>query len=241
MSRATSPSERRPGERGASLVELLVATAIGLSLAALFGHTVAVYQSGYNRAVTRVNDGQQANFALALMAAETETMLTTPRSSTCPAGGLDLAEGRLEFAANLYDRSTSLREETSTGESEVVVTGGAFEVDDLVMVTDVRDPTDPSDDVADCTRIIDISASRWTVERPWARPYPAGSPVVLVNRVAYALARGLLMRTQDGGTQRVAQGVSEFSVRVEESTVLMRLVMRETGSWTRRVALEGGG
>lgn len=241
MSRLTPRSERRPGERGASLVELLAATAVGLSLAALFGHTVTVYQSGYNRATTRVNDGQQAHFALALMAAETETLLTTPRSSTCPDGGIHLGDGRLEFAANLYDRSTSLQEATPIGESTVVVTGGSFEVDDLVMVTDVRDPTDPSDDAADCARITDISASRWTLERPLAQPYPAGSPVVLVNRVAYALARGLLMRTQDGGTQRVAQGVSEFSVRVEESSVLMRLVMRETGSWTRRVALEGGG
>jgi hypothetical protein len=238
----TPRSERRRGERGASLVELLAATAVGLCLAALFGHTATVYQSGYNRATTRVNDGQQAKFALALMAAEAEALLTTPRSSTCPAGGIHLADGRLEFAANLYDRSTSLREEAPIGESAVVVqTGGSFEVDDLMMVTDVRDPTDPSDDVADCARIIDISASRWTLERPFARPFPAGSPVVLVNRVAYALVRGLLMRTQDGGTQRVAQGVSEFSVRVEESSVLMRLVMRETGPWSRRVALEGGG
>ncbi len=243
MTRSRPHTKGRPGERGATLVELLVAASIGLSLAALLAHTMTAYQTGYHRAATRVSESQQAHFALALMAAEVETLLKPPASASCPAEGIHRADGRLEFSANLYDRSTGLRDDAPAGGSEMVVEeGSGFEVEDLVMVVDVQDPTDPGDDVADCARINEIRANRWTLGQALARRFPAGSRVALVNRVAYALAsRGLLMRTQDGGTQRVAQDVAAFDVRVEDSTLLIRLAMRNAGEWTRRVALEGGG
>lgn len=228
------------GERGTSLVELLVATLVGLSLAALLGHTVTAYQAGYQRAVTRINSDQQAHFALALLADEVGALLHAPASATCPASGVHVADGRLEFAANLYDRSTALREAASAGRSEIVVeAGGAFEAGDLVMLVNVNDPTDPGDDAVDCVRITDISADHWTLERALERPFPAGSLVALVNRVAYALdRRGRLMRTQDGGTQRVAQDVAAFDVRIEGSSLVLRLAMRDAAEWTRRVSVE---
>jgi hypothetical protein len=243
VTRSRPHTKGRPAERGATLVELLVAASMGLSVAALLGHTMSAYQTGYHRAATRVSESQQAHFAVALMAAEVETLLKPPASASCPAWGIRVADGRLEFSANLYDRSTGLREDAPAGGSEMVVEeGSAFEAGDLVMVVDVQDPADPGDDIADCARISDISSNRWTLGRALARRFPAGSRVALVNRVAYALAsRGLLMRTQDGGTQRVAQDVTAFDVRVEGSTVLIRLAMRNAGEWTRRVAVEEGG
>lgn len=231
------------GERGTSLVELLVATSVGLSLAALLGHTVSAYQTDYHRAVTRISRDQQAHFALALLADEVGAVLRAPTSATCPPGGVHVADGRLDFAANLYDRSTALREAVPAGGSEVVVeASSAFEAGDLVMLVNVNDPTDPGDDAADCVRITDIRPGHWTLESTLARQFPAGSSVALVNRVAYALApRGLLMRTQDGGTQRVAQDVAAFDGRFEGSSVLISLAMRGAGEWTRRVVLEDGG
>jgi hypothetical protein len=221
----------------------LVATAIGLSLAALLGHNVTAYQAAYYRAATRVSEDQQAHFALALIAAEVETLLKAPTSATCPAWGVRLADGHLEFSANLYDRTTRLLDDSPAGRSEVAVeAAGTFEVGDYVMLVDVQDPTDPGDDVAECARIADIGAPRWTLGQALAQRFPAGSSVVLVNHVAYALnPRGLLMRTQDSGTQRVAQDVTAFDARMEGSTLLVGLAMRETGEWTRRMVLEDGG
>ncbi|MEW6682435.1 MAG: hypothetical protein AB1451_05875 [Nitrospirota bacterium] len=228
------------GERGTSLVELLVATSMGLSVAALLGHTISAYQTNYRHAVTRMSDDQQAQFALALMTDEMETLLQAPTSATCSVGGVQVADGRVWFAANLYDRSTALREPVPAGGSAVVVESiGAFEAGDLVMFVNVNDPTDPGDDVADCSRITDISADQWTLEPAFARPFPAGSPVALVNQVAYVLdRRGRLMRTQDGGTQRIAQDVTSFDVQLDGGSLVVRLVTREARQWTRRVAVE---
>jgi Tfp pilus assembly protein PilW len=228
------------GERGTSLVELLVATSIGLSLAALLGHTVTAYQAHYHHAVTRMNGDQQAQFALALMADELETLLAAPASATCPAGGVHIVDGRVEFAANLYDRATSLREDAPAGRNEVVVASvGWFEAGDLVMVVNVNDPTDPGDDVADCARITAISEDQWTLAHALARSFSAGSQVTLVNRVTYALDRlGRLMRTQDGGTQRIAQDVVAFDVRLDGAALLVRLAVRHASEWSRRIGVE---
>ncbi len=237
MIRGRRRRELGSGERGASLVELLVATSIGLSLAALLAHTMTAYHAGYQRSVTRINGDQQAHVALTLLADEVGALLRAPASATCPAGGVRVADGRLEFAANLYDRSTTLRDAAPAGRRDIVAeTGGAFEAGDLVMLVDVNEPADPGDDAAECARISDVSAGHWTLERALARPFPAGSSVTLVNRVAYALdRRGRLMRTQDGGTQRVAQDVAAFDVRMEGSSLALRLAMRDAAEWTRRV------
>ncbi len=238
--------QRRPepgsGEQGTSLVELLVATSVGLSLAALLGHTVLSYQTYYRHAVTRTNSDQQAHFALALMADEIETLLEVPASATCPAGGILMSEGRLDFAANLYDRSTSLRDDVPAGGRELVVeSGGSFEAGDVVMVVNVNDPADPGDDAPECARIADIIADQLTLEQAVARPLPAGSPVSLVNRVTYLLdRRGRLMRTQDGGTQRIAQDVVAFDARFDGAALVLRLAIRDAAEWTRRVAVEDG-
>lgn len=231
------------GERGTSLIELLVATSVGLGLAALLGHTVTIYQTGYHRAVTHVSGAQQAQFALSLMADEVGALLQAPASTTCPVSGVRIADGRLEFSANLYDRSTTIREGALVGRSEVVAeTSGSFEAGDLVMVTNLNEPTDPGDDVTDCLRIADVDAGgRWTLDGPLTRALPIGSPVALVNRVAYTLDRqNRLMRTQDAGTQRIAQGVDAFDIQNDGATLMLTLTMREGGTWTRRVVMEAG-
>lgn len=227
------------GERGTSLVELLVATSIGLGLAALLGHTMTAYQIHYHHAVTRIDGDQQAHGALALMADELDTLLAMPASTTCPPGGVRVTEGGVEFAANLYDRSAILRNNVAAGLSElVVVADGSFEAGDLVMIVEVNDPTDPGDDVADCLRIAAVNADQWALEHALARSLPAGTRVVLVNRVTYALDRlGRLMRTQDGGTQRIAQGVEAFDPRLDGNVLVVRLGMRRAADWTRRIAL----
>lgn len=227
------------GEQGASLVELLAATSVGLSLAVLLGHTMMVYQTGYHRAVTKVGRAQQAQFALSLMADEVGVRLQAPTSATCPASGIRIADEQLEFVANLYDRSTTLEEDALAGRSEVVVeTGELFEAGDLVMVVNVKTPTDPGDDVTACFRITDMNADRWTLNSPLTQTFPIGSPVALVNRVTYALDRqGRLMRTQDDGTQRVAQGVEAFDIQTDGATLMLTLTMRDLGAWTRRVVM----
>jgi hypothetical protein len=117
--------------------------------------------------------------------------------------------------------------------------GGEFEAGDLVVIVDVGVADDPGDDVAECSEIGELAAGRWSLTRALARAFPAGSPVALVNRVVYALDRqGRLMRTQDLGTQRVAQGVDAFDASFEGSALVLRLAMREASAWTRRVVLK---
>lgn len=228
------------GERGSSLVDLLVATTIGLALSALAVHTLFAYQTGYHRAATRVSTDQQAQRALALMADEVARADSAQVSDTCPAGGIRLTDGRVEFWSNLYDRSTFVRETASAGMSELVVAShDGFESGDLVKVVTVNDPADPGDDVTDCLRIADVLADRWMVEPSLARALSAGSAATLVNRVTYALDRqGRLMRTQDGGTQRIAQDVAAFASRMDNASLVLRLTMQGAKEWTRRVIVE---
>jgi Tfp pilus assembly protein PilW len=230
----------RRTERGSSLVELLVATSIGLGLAALAGHTLFAYQAGYHRATSRVNSDQQAQRALALMAEEVASAHSAAESDTCPTGPIRITDGRLEFWSNLYDRSTFLSESASAGMNEVVVAShSGFESGDLVKVVTLNDPADPGDDVTDCLRIAHVTADRWTVEQSLVRSVPAGSAVTLVNRVTYALDRqGRLMRTQDGGTQRIAQDVATFASQSDNASLVLKLTMRGTKEWTRRVIVE---
>lgn len=232
--------ERVPGQRGSSLLELLTATSIGLSLAALLGYTVTAFQADYRRSVTRIGGDQQARFALALLADELDALLDVPPSATCPPPGVQIETGRVEFTANLYGRTTRLRGVASPGGLEIAVEpGGTFEAGDLVMIVDVKAPQDPGDDLAECVRIADIATGRWTLQSPLPGAFPAGSPVALVNRVVYALDRvGRLMRTQDGGTQRVAQDVEAFHARLDGASVVVRLALRPASAWTRRIVLK---
>jgi len=146
----------------------------------------------------------------------------------------------VEFAANLYDRSTALRDDAPVGRSALMVaSASAFEAGDLVMMVNVNDPMDPGDDVADCARIAAISANQWEIEPALVRSFPAGSQVTLVNRVTYALDRvGRLMRTQDGGTQRIAQNVAAFDARLDGAALVVRLAVSQASEWTRRIDLE---
>lgn len=238
MNTPTRAVQRR-AEHGSALVELMVATAVGLSLAALLGHTVTVFQAGYRHAATKVGGDQQARAALSLMADELGALLGGPTSASCPGRGVWITPSRLEFAANLYDRTTLLREPVSAGGREVAVeSGGLFEAGDLVMIVDVETAFDPGDDVAECVRIAAVSTGRWTLDRALPRAMPAASPVALVNRVVYSLdSRRRLMRNQDGGSQRVAQDVDTFDARIENALVILKLGVHDAPLWTRRIAL----
>jgi hypothetical protein len=228
-------------ERGASVVELLVATAVGLVLAALCGQSFALSQSSYRAAATRIDRDQHAQFALALIAAEVGAAIDPPISTTgCPTRGIQITQGRMEFSANLYDRHTELRAPVSPGSMDVVVAGTAVEAGDTVMLTDLGEFHDPADDTSHCARIVAISGDRLTLDAALPRSFPTESPVTLVNRVTYRLdAQGRLMRTQDGGTQRVADHVVGFDVEQAGRLLTIRLTMQDVPTRLRRFVVNG--
>jgi hypothetical protein len=229
-------------ERGASLVELLVATAVGLTLAALCGQAVALSQTSYRSAATKIDRDQHAQFALALIGAEVEAVVDPPTSTTgCPTRGIQITPGRMEFSANLYDRHTVLRDPVSSGSLDVVVVAGdAVEAGDTIMLTDLGELHDPADETSHCARIVRISGDRLSVEGALPRSFPSGSPVTLVNRVMYRLdAQARLMRTQDGGTQRIADHVVAFDVEQVGGLLTVRLTMQDVPTRLRRWVVEG--
>jgi hypothetical protein len=230
----------RSSERGASVVELLVATAMGLTLAALCGQAVALSQASYRSAATRIDRDQHAQFALALIGAEVEAVVDAATSTGCPSPGIQITPGRMEFSANLYDRHTALRDAAPSGNLDAVVfAGGEFEVGDTVMLTDPGEPGDPSDAVSHCARIAGIAGDRLTLETALPRAFASGSRVVLVNRVTYRLdGQARLMRTQDGGTQRIADHVVGFKVEQTGRLLTIRLTMQDIPTRMRQFAVE---
>ncbi len=227
----------RATERGASVVELLVATAIGLALAALCGQAFATAHATYRSAATRIDRDQSTQFALGLISAEVGMIVDAPWSTGCPSRGIQIAPGRMEFSANLYDRDTKLRDPASSGGHEVIVDAGdAFETGDMVMLTDPGEPADPYDDASQCARIANISTDRLTLDSALGRPFPARSAVVLVNRVTYRLdGQARLMRTQDGGTQRIADHVVGFDVEQAGGLLTIRLTRQDVPTRLRRL------
>jgi hypothetical protein len=227
-------------EQGASIVELLIATTAALVLAALCGQTFAAYHTAYRSAVTRINHVQQAEFAIALISAELESIIDGPGSTGCPDPGLQLAAGRMAFSANLYDRSAAIHETAPAGARDLIVEpGSAFEAGDVVRLTNVGVVADPSDDVSQCVRIITMDGDHILGDSVLIRSFPKDSPVTLVNRVLYRLDEaGRLMRTQDGGTQRIANDIRGFDVSVEGRLLTIELRMRDTSSRTRRLVME---
>jgi hypothetical protein len=227
-------------ERGASVGELLVATATGLVLAALCGQAFAVSNATYRSAVTKLDRDQQAQSALAVIAAEVGAIVDAPRSTGCPSRGIQIAPGRMEFSANLYDRDTQLRDAALSGSRDVAVaTRDVFEAGDMVRLTDPGAFDDPSDDASQCVRIANISTDRLTLETALARSFPAQSAVALVNRVTYRLdGQARLMRTQDGGTQRIADHVVGFDVEQTDRLLTIRLTMEDVPTRQRRLVVD---
>jgi len=230
----------RRADRGASAVELLVATATGLALAALCGQAFAVSHATYRSAVTKLDRDQQAQYALAVIAAEVGAIVDVPRSTGCLSRGVQIAPGQMEFSANLYDRDTLLLDAASSGSRDVVVaTRDVFEPGDIVRLTDPGERDDPSDDMSQCARIGNMSTDRLTLETALARSFPARSPVALVNRVTYRLdEHARLMRTQDGGTQRIADHVLGFEVEQAGRLLTIRLTMQDVPTRLRRLVVD---
>lgn len=221
------------------MVELLAATATGLVLAALCGRAFAVSHATYRSAVTTLDRDQQAQFALAVMAAEVGAIVDTPGSTGCPSRGLQITPGRVEFSANLYDRDTLLRDAAVSGSRDVVVaTRNGFEAGDMVRLTDPGEIDDPSDDASQCARIVEIITDRFTLDPALTRDFPAQSAVALINRVTYRLdGQARLMRTQDGGTQRIADHVVGFEVEHAGGLVTIRLTMADLPTRLRRLVV----
>jgi prepilin-type N-terminal cleavage/methylation domain-containing protein len=220
---------RSANQRGMTLVECLVSTAIGAVIAAGLCHALLTYQSGYQSQTTRIDRDQQARFALDLMVEELRVAEQVVRGSGCAEPGVHIDEAHLSFAANLYDRTTALREPASAGQRNIVVTTGTtLDPNDLIMLVGVADPSDPSDDVAECLKVAQRTGDQVTMETSLTRSYPAGTRVSVSNRVTYALdaRRGRLMRTQDGASQRVAQEVAVFSAGAEGPAIVLRIEMR---------------
>ena len=112
---------RAANQRGMTLVECLVSTAIGGLIAAGLCHVLLTYQSGYQSQTTRIDHDQQARFALDLMVEELRVAERVVRGSGCAEPGVHIGEARVAFAANLYDRATVLREAVSAGQRRIVV------------------------------------------------------------------------------------------------------------------------
>jgi len=220
---------RSASQRGMTLVECLVATAIGGLIAAGLCHALLTYQSGYLSQTARIDRDQQARFALDLMTEELQVAERVVRGSGCAEPGVHIDEARLSFAANLYDRTTTLREPASAGQRSIVVaTGATLDPNDLIVLVGVADAADPSDDVAECLKVLERTGDEVTLETPLTRAYPAGTRVSVSNQVTYALdaRRGRLMRTQDGASQRIGQEVAAFSANAEGPAIVLRLEMR---------------
>jgi hypothetical protein len=239
--------EKLLGQRGTTLVECLIATGIGVSLVAVFVHTLLGHQAAYRDQLVRLDTTQQADFALAVIAEELHTAVQTIDGQGCPEPGIQVQSSQISFAANLYDRTTELRERAQSAQGALVVRSpSVFEVNDLVMVVGVGDPADPSDDIAECRAIEEIVGDRLTVHGALTRSYPQGSTVSALNRLRYSYdaSRSRLMRSQDGASQRIAQEVTAFSVKEEDRTILVNLWLRTsnpTGSplaWQRRIPIE---
>ena len=239
--------KENPGQRGTTLVECLIATGIGVALVAVFGHTLIAHQAAYRDQLARLNATQEADFALALIADELHTAVQSIPGQGCPEPGVQVQSSQISFAANLYDRTTELGEPAPSAQSSLVVrSSSVFEVNDLVMIVGVGDPADPSDDVAECRAIEAIVGDRVTVHSPLTRSYPLGSAVSVLNRVRYSydVLRGRVMRSQDGSSQRVAQGVTAFSVVREGASLVVNIGLRASNpavpsrTWQRRVVLE---
>ena len=237
-----------PGQHGTTLVECLLATGIGVALVAVFVHTLLAHQAAYRDQIVRLDTTQQADFALALMADELRTAVQAIHGQGCPEPGVQVQSAQISFAANLYDHTTELREQAPVAQGSLVVrSSSVFEVNDLVMIVGVGDPADPSDDVAECRAIEEIVGDRVTVHGTLTRSYPLGSSVSVLNRVRYSYdaGRGRLMHSQDGASQRIAQGVTAFSVVEEGPTIVVSLGLRGSNpahpfmTWQRRVMLEG--
>jgi hypothetical protein len=63
--------------------------------------------------------------------------------------------------------------------------------------------------------------------------------VILINRVLYRLDdRGRVMRTQDSGTQRIADNILGFDVVLEGRLLTLRLAMRDGSTRTRGLVVE---
>lgn len=220
---------RSSNQLGMTLVECLVSTAIGGLIAAGLCHVLLTYQSGYQSQTTRIDHDQQARFALDLMAEELQVAERVARGPGCAEPGVHIGDARVAFAANLYDRTTALREPASAGQRNIAVTTGpTLDPNDLIMLVGVADPSDPSDDVAECLKVAQRTGEQVTLETSLTRSYPAGTRVSVSNRVTYALdaRRGRLMRTQDGASQRVAQDVAVFSAGEEDPAIVLRIEMR---------------
>jgi hypothetical protein len=222
------------------VVELLVVTAAALLLATVCGQALAAYHQAYRAAVMRIDHTQQADFALALISAELESRIDGSQGLGCPPVGLQVTEVRMEFTANLFDRETSVKDTVPAGAAEVVVESTSdFDVGDMVRLTDVGAVGDPSDDSAQCVRIIRISGNHLVLASALVRSFLNGSPVTLLNSVLYRLdERGRLMRTQDGGTQRIADNLVGLTFGVEGQYLTIQLTMSDRSTRTRSLVLE---
>lgn len=236
---------RAADQRGMTLVECLVSTAIGAVIAAGLCHALLTYQFGYQSQTARIDRDQQARFALDLMVEELRVAERVIRGSGCAEPGVHIGDARVAFAANLYDRTTALREPTSAGQRHITVAAGpTLDPNDLIMLVGVADRWDPSDDVAECLKVVQRTGDTVTLETPLTRSYPSGTRVSVSNQVTYALdaRRGRLMRTQDGASQRVAQEVAVFSAGEEDPAIVLRIEMRpanlgvEPAVWRRVIA-----
>lgn len=228
------------GQRGMTLVECLVATTVAVALAGGFCHAWLTYQSEYRTQMARVARGEQARFALAFLVDELRLAVWGDQGQHCPASGVQLVDAGVSFAANVYDRTTRLAQPALVGQNGLTLSAQVFEPNDLVQIVDVGDPTDPSDDIAECGTVTAVAGSRVTIDRSLTRAYPVDNRVLALSAVSYVLdeRRGRLMRSQDGANQRVADGVESLALAWNDRTLTIGIGMQPPSATSQSIRAE---
>lgn len=223
--------ERLSRHGGFTVLESVVAISISLILAALVQQTISAYQGAYHRHRARLAMDQEAAIGLQFMAAELATAEARRSGHGCPPAGIRVGERELAFAANVYDRSTALRENAPAGRTTVVVAeGGLFDVGDWVMLENAGDVSDPSDDTVECALIEEIDGPDLRFDQALHGTFPATSVVSAVHRIRYQLDEdGRLMRSQDGVRQRLALHVSGLTAVTAPDAIWIQLAWRRNG------------
>jgi len=233
-------------QRGLTLLEAVIALAVTLAAVAGLEQLLAGQIRQLVRQEATAERRQEGRAALAVLSRELSLagFPATPDRACHPMdGGIETGDSTVQFLADLYGVATRLEASAQTGDGALRIPdddgirsgaaalspGTAFAAHDVIYLHDPGRAGDPSDDRVECHRL-DRAGRAGTI--PLAAgdavrsPYPAGSRVLVINRVRYAhdAARHQLIRTVDGGAQSVADHVESAEFSLLRGRVAARIV-----------------
>jgi prepilin-type N-terminal cleavage/methylation domain-containing protein len=262
------------GDRaGFTLLEMMIALAItGMAAAGLEQLLVGQIRQ-LSRQEATAERRQEGRAALAVLVRELSLVgFPAEPDPACHVmiNGVEVEPSTVRFLANLYGVATRLEVPAAVGETVLripddariragegaVSPGTAFAAHDVIYLHDPGRPGDPADDRVECHRLEregragEIALADGDAIR---RPFPAGSRVQVINEVRYAYdaARRELLRTVDGGTQSVADGVESAEFSRQRGRITARLVhdpgpagpgaLIRRDQWEAQVAMRNAG